>query len=372
MSYDNNISNTSNNLTADEIDKLITAKHDITWQAARDAFCLAREQRKEVISTGYKYIDRAIGGGLANELYIIGAQTSTGKSALTISMSERIARAGHDVLYFALEMGENEIRSRGVSATSHKHHLINPNEAEYTHGSIYMYMYDDQLDKFTILPNKAIQPYIDEYYEYIEPHFKIYENINRGYTSADICNISARWKEKYGVSPVVIVDYGQLTAPGDNKAEADRKTRVDVAIRNFAGLAKYKGMPVIFISSLSRAGYGQSVTLNALKESGDLEYTGGTILGWNWLGVMAETDSTNPENRIKEDSEYGYRCMRLDVLKGRGIPVGTQVEMTYYPAYNYFAEDGDIDFIEFSETLNKEQRKRLKNINFDKLFKKVV
>ena len=73
------------------------------------------------ISTGLLAFDKALNGGLANELYIMGAETSTGKSAFLMSIAQKVAEAGTDVLYFALEMGRDEFVARGISAISFEH-----------------------------------------------------------------------------------------------------------------------------------------------------------------------------------------------------------------------------------------------------------
>ena len=110
-------------------------------------------------------------------------------------------------------------------------------------------------------------------------------------------------------------------------------------------------MPVLTISSISRGGYHQEqgVTLNTLKESGDLEYTGGVILGWNWLGVTTASDESSSQNREDLDRERGYRCMRLDVLKNRKGERSGKVELTYYPAYDFFAEKDTPEFKEYDK-----------------------
>lgn len=43
------------------------------------------------ISTGYKKLDILLSGGLTNELYVLGAETSTGKSAISLTIAHNIA-----------------------------------------------------------------------------------------------------------------------------------------------------------------------------------------------------------------------------------------------------------------------------------------
>ena len=77
---------------------------------------------KPRISTGIWEFDRILNGGLSDEFYIMGAETSTGKSAFLMFIAQKIAESGIDVLYFALEMGQSEFIARGISAISFEEH----------------------------------------------------------------------------------------------------------------------------------------------------------------------------------------------------------------------------------------------------------
>ena len=71
-----------------------------------EAFNAARDARLPRISTGYPELDRVLTGGLVNELYIMGAETSTGKSAFLMSISQNISPSAIDVLYFSMAIGK--------------------------------------------------------------------------------------------------------------------------------------------------------------------------------------------------------------------------------------------------------------------------
>lgn len=72
----------------------------------KNTFVLHCKELRPRISTGIWKFDNILNGGLANELYIMGAETSTGKSAFLMSIAQKVAESGIDVLYFALEMGK--------------------------------------------------------------------------------------------------------------------------------------------------------------------------------------------------------------------------------------------------------------------------
>ena len=53
----------------------------------RDEFWLHRSESEKRVSTGMLSLDRKLNGGLADELYIAAAETSTGKSSLMMSIA---------------------------------------------------------------------------------------------------------------------------------------------------------------------------------------------------------------------------------------------------------------------------------------------
>lgn len=98
-------------------------------------------------------------------------------------------------------------------------------------------------------------------------------------------------------------------------------------------------MPVVTISSISRNNYNEKINTSSFKESGDLEYTGGVLLGWDWCGVT-DVNRNNIEEITSEKvscKQRGYRRMRLSLLKYRNAEKDNEVLLRYYPAYNYFA-----------------------------------
>lgn len=68
------------------------------------------------IRTGLPSLDRMLGGGLApSKLYVVGARTSVGKSALVANIARLALDGGSETLYVSLEMTGREVLSRLVS-----------------------------------------------------------------------------------------------------------------------------------------------------------------------------------------------------------------------------------------------------------------
>ena len=302
-----------------------------------------RENRKNDttrLSTGTDSLDIALNGGLANELYILASETSTGKSAYMMSMAQKLAENGTIVLYYALEMGRDELVARGISTISHIHHLADKNAKQFTTGDILYWQYDSTIKVFTKLPYEAYEPYTAEYFTKYGENLYIIESTLDGLTIGQIAGASAVLKEQHPDKPIVVfVDYMQLTkGDPDDRSQSDRKGKIDAIVTTLKVLASQVGMPVLTMSSVARTSYGSKIGTDSFKESGDTEYTGGVLFGWNWVGV---TDAKKVEDQDKEKArceKRGFRIIMLDIMKYRNGARNMAIYYKYYPAYNYFKE----------------------------------
>ena len=314
------------------------------------------------ISTGIIGLDIALKGGLTDELYLLGAETGQGKSALSLNIAENIARAGTDVLYFALEMSRKELIARGISALSwREREKYKDTGAPISAGDIMYFDYDYTLKGFYKIPAKRYEKQAAQYFREYGSHLAIIENNISGLTAAEIAWCIKRHVETTGRKPVVFVDYLQMIA-GDrgDKTQADRKSKTDAAIRTLKQISiKYK-LPVFAISSLNRIGYGKRVTSASFKESGDLEYTAGVLLGLNLDAQMENYGSDKEAERaIKAALNPGRdkpRKMTLEVMKFRNGERANDVKLDYFATYNCFMmRDGTEGF----KTITEEEEKEL-------------
>ena len=294
------------------------------------------------ISTGVLSFDIALHGGLTDELYILGAETGQGKSAFSMYLAQNIAAQGFDVLYFALEMSRKELIARGISATSWKEKKRYGNPV--TAGDILYFNYDFKLKDFVRVPFRSYANAARQWFQEYGGRLIIIENDDQGITAKRIEQIAKKHAETTGRVPVVFVDYLQmLAADQTDRGQADRKTKTDVAVRILKNVSISLKTPVFTISSIGRQGYGKRITSNAFKESGDLEYTGGVLLGLNLAAQIK--DYKNPEEaerEIKKAINPGHgkpRKMILEVMKFRNGEKNNDVNLDYYAEYNYFEVD---------------------------------
>ena len=288
---------------------------------------------KQRISTGFSTLDIALYGGFTNELYILSAETSIGKSAIACCLAQNIAASGIDVLYYALEMGRDEFIARGASMISRE---ISNKPIPYA--EILNYKWDESTQDFYRRPYSSYEPYVDEYMKRYGKHLYFIEGGFFGRTALNIAETAEEFKKSHNINQlVIVVDYLQrLKADPEDRAQRDAMSITSAAVQVLGNLASQKHNTVIAISSISNAQKGQRVTDAAGKYSGDIGYTGGILLGWNWHNYTDTNKDDVKEETAKTAKALGYREMILEVLKQRSGERDKKLTMFYYPAYNYF------------------------------------
>lgn len=310
-----------------------------------DKFTAYINEHRERISTGYKQLDIVLNGGFTNELYILGAETGQGKSALAMCIAQNVARAGQDVLFFALEMSRRELIARGISCYSDR-----IGDHRVTTGDVLYFHYDELLDQFVKVSPERYRDAQQAYFKECGGHLYFIENKEGGLTAADIGNITRAFTREHGTTPLVIVDYLQML----RGSEADRKTKVDYAVNELKVLSY--NMPVLVLSSVNRQSYKERVKLDSFKESGDIEYTGGVLIGLTCEPTPAElrriiedctmygkggkeiVDDEAKEKAILNYKAQPERSVTLELLKYRNGAKRAQVRFDYHACFNNFVE----------------------------------
>lgn len=287
------------------------------------------------VSTGFQGLDKALGGGLFEGLYCVGAVTSAGKSALVMQIADQIAQQGRDVIVIALEMSRYELMARSISRHTYIRSRENGGRIAWaktargiTDSSRYQY-YNEQ-------ENALIADSISDYSEYTK-HLYIFEGVGDIGTKQIRQLVEERVRETEQ-KPVLIIDYLQILAPADVRASDKQNT--DRAILELKRLSRDIKLPVIVISSLNRESYKKgsehkgAVTLDSFKESGAVEYSCDCLLGWQFQSAGSDFD-------FEEEYKKTPREMEIVVLKNRQGERGIKIPYNYMPMFNYAEETGE-------------------------------
>ena len=312
--------------------QLITAADFLKtkFKEERDAFN-AQKARK----TGFTNIDEAI-GGLYSGLYVIGAQSSLGKTTLMLQIADQLAAQGEKVLYFSLEQSAFELTSKSLARESYKiSRSVEPGKA----------LSAIQIRNGTPLTEDAKTGYRN----YIKYADNIYiKEGNFSETIEDIQKEVEAFIAAQGVKPVVIIDYLQIIQPIDKLIGANDKAQTDYTIHALKTMQRNNDLVLFVISSFNRANYMQPVSFESFKETGGIEYTCDVLWGLQYSAIttspaFAKDSGTgcsikDKREAIKQAKRATPRQIQLVCLKNR-YGMDYDAYFTYMPAYDYFAVD---------------------------------
>jgi len=155
-------------------------------------------------------------------------------------------------------------------------------------------------------------------------------------------------------TPVVIIDYLQIIPALDPRVSDKEKT--DQHMKRLKILQRNHDLVLFVISSLNRANYLTQVSFESFKESGGIEYTADVIWGMQYSIVSTDPvfksssqgKISEQRRKIQEAKIESPRKIELVCLKNRyGRDYSAYFE--YYPKYDYFAEDDEIEQIKHFE-----------------------
>lgn len=288
---------------------------------------IAESVNTPAIATGFPKLDKILEGGLYEGLYICGAISSLGKTTLALQIADQIAQAGTDVLIFSLEMARSELMAKSISRLTLLDVIKNKGQvsnAKTTRGVTS----GERYSHYSTEERELIQRAITAYSSYAG---NIY--INEGVGDIGVQEVRETIKKHIlftGRKPVVVIDYVQILAPAE--VRATDKQNIDKAVLELKRISRDFKLPLIGISSVNRANYNTPISMEALKESGNLEFGSDVIWGLQLKGVGKKDFDVN-EAKAKNPRE-----VELVVLKNRNGATGGKVTFEYYPLFNYFTE----------------------------------
>ncbi|HOT98903.1 MAG TPA: replicative DNA helicase [bacterium] len=207
------------------------------------------------ITTGFKQIDYFTAGLQKGELIILAARPSMGKTSLMLNIAQSASLAGKNVYLFSLEMSTRQLALRMIcsEAAVNSHHVRTGHFNNEEH---------ERLVKAAAKLGNC--------------QLKIND---RAADLAEIVGIAKREAEN-GKLDLICIDYLQLISARFAKSDT-RDREIGTITRQLKGLAKELDVPVLALSQLSRVNEAQKArrpTLNALRDSGNLEQDADTVI----------------------------------------------------------------------------------------------
>lgn len=276
--------------------------------------------------TGFKMLDSKA-NGLHTGLYVIAAGTSIGKTTFALQIADQLAAAGESVLYFSLEQSRLELVTKSIS----RYTAIADINTAVTSLSI----------RKGYLPDNVLIA-ADRYQNDVQDRLSIIE-ANFDYNPAQIENYVKRFISLTGEKPVIFVDYLQILQPTNQNS--DKRLAIDDATQALKRMSRDLNLTIFAISAINRKNYLLPMDMEAIKESGGIEYTADVIWG---LQVAAISDTTIQEGERREKVREAKKAIPRDIellcLKNRYGIASYNCNFSYNPVFDLFVEkDTDPD-----------------------------
>lgn len=273
------------------------------------------------IPTGFPILDDKLDGGLYDGLYVLGAVSSLGKTTFLLQMFDQLAKSGHDVIIFSLEMSKDELIAKSISRITYAidkergktvRQLQDANKHQY---------FSEQ--EFDVINNAKER--------YVGYAGNIY--IREGIGDIGVARIRDdvdKHIEITGKKPIILIDYLQILAPYSEKM--GDKQNIDRNVLELKRISRDFKIPVFVVSSFSRASYNTEVSMASFKESGSIEYSSDVLLGLQPLGIGTEGFD------MEASKSEANRKIELLILKNRNGRTGQRLDYVFTPAYNIYRE----------------------------------
>ncbi|MDQ0209118.1 replicative DNA helicase [Alkalicoccobacillus murimartini] len=253
------------------------------------------------IATGFSELDKMTAGFQRNDLIIVAARPSVGKTAFALNIAQNVAtKTEENVAIFSLEMGASQLVQRMLCAEG------NIDAQRMRTGALN----DEDWQKLTMAMGSLSKAgiYIDD-----TPGVKV----------NDIRAKCRRLKQEGGLG-MIMIDYLQLIQ-GNGRSGENRQQEVSEISRTLKAIARELEVPVIALSQLSRGveqRQDKRPMMSDIRESGSIEQDA-DIVAFLYRDDYYDKESEN------------QNIIEIIIAKQRNGPVGT-VELAFVKEYNKF------------------------------------
>lgn len=253
------------------------------------------------IPSGFPDLDKMTSGFQRNDLIIVAARPSVGKTAFALNIAQNVAvRAAETVAIFSLEMSAAQLVQRMICAES------NVDAGRMRTG----WLEGDDWEKLSMAIGSLSEA-------------QIYIDDTPGITVAELRAKCRRLKKEKGLG-MILIDYLQLIQ-GRGKAGENRQQEVSEISRTLKQIARELEVPVIALSQLSRGveqRQDKRPMMSDLRESGSIEQDADIV------AFLYRDDYYDKETEKKN-------IIEIIIAKQRNGPVGT-VELVFLKNFNKF------------------------------------
>lgn len=238
------------------------------------------EEKRDVVGlpTGFIELDRVTSGLQADQLIIIAARPSVGKTAFALNIAQNVGtKSKVPVVVFSLEMGAIDLVYRMICSEG----IINASHLKTGQ------LTDDEWNSFTVATNtlKDAPIFIDD---------------SAGIKVSEIRAKCRRLKQQNPDLGLIVIDYLQLI---EGNGRENRQQEVSEISRQLKKLAKELSVPVIALSQLSRGleqRQNKRPILSDIRESGSIEQDA-DIVAFLYREDYHQHEGDDPDEGFNDD-----------------------------------------------------------------------
>ncbi|MBW2675315.1 MAG: AAA family ATPase, partial [Deltaproteobacteria bacterium] len=239
-----------------------------TWTAVLDELHRRHKEGFDPVPSGIPELDNILGGGFPRgQTTVMAAPPGFGKTSFALSVCLQWSKLGHPSIFWSLEVPSEDAHCRLVTIDTEGE--VSWNDIRSGHN---LDIVERVANEHAGLPMALL---------------------DRDQLPVDKLGRAVRsMRDQYGEPPLLVIDYAQLLADGDDR---EARQAADLVAASLLSLAKNEYVPIVALSSVSRAKYqagnDQMEWLGAAKESGRWESDAAIVVGIN------PTDTENSRDK---------------------------------------------------------------------------
>ncbi len=300
----------------------------VSIKLAEEAY--KRDSHITGVTSGFRDLDRKMGGLQRSDLLILAGRPSMGKTALATNIAFNAAHAyyktegreGGGVAFFSLEMSSEQLATRLLGDFSSV-----PSD-KIRRGEIKNEDFSKFLEASQALSRVPL--YIDD---------------TPGLSVAALRTRARRLKRMNPNIGLIVIDYLQLLRGGGSRREENRVQEVSEISRGLKTLAKELNIPVLALSQLSRAVESREDNrpqLSDLRESGSIEQDADVVMFiFREEYYLMRNGEPKPDDKNfdkwQRDMTNAHNIAEVIVAKQRHGPIGT-VKMHFDGQFTRFSD----------------------------------
>lgn len=277
-----------------------------------------KRKKEQVLerSSGFPILDKNL-NGIGEGLYIFGGRPGVGKTTFLDQIAYNLAEKV-PVLYFSYEQKKLHFAAKQISRLSYQ-------------------LTNNPFQSRDLLSGNITKQTVDMIEHYLSEKRQIYIHSEQ-YDVETLMRKIEKFEDRYGVSPIIIIDFIQKI-PVSNKTTT--KDSIDYVVSTLEKFTHENHRTVILVSSFNRFGYYAPLSMDSFRETGNLEYAADVMLGIQYQVVsknkvfLTEGKLAEKQMLIRNEDAKKIREVELCCLKNR---YGTQfnIPFKYYTEYDCF------------------------------------